>query len=153
MNDSLTRYGNLSRLSRVAVSFAVLGAGLCGLVLSVGCSPEPIAESSLEDSQRAFDEALSAMESKDHARALESFTVAIDAGGLSPDQAAEAYFRRGACNAELGDFDAALADLESASEGYGNLEEVHELRASIFDAQGKSAEAEAERQQAAQFRS
>lgn len=128
-----------------------IALGLMASLWLPGCSPSPIDEATLVEGQRALDEGLTDLKSMNHSKAAESFTEAIESGGLSPDQLGEAHFRRAACYAELRQFDSALSDLEIASEGYGRLDEIILLRAWIFEAQGELSHAEEERRLAAEY--
>lgn len=120
------------------------------LLLATGCKKAPIESGKLENAQESYDAALESFEAKSWSSAAQSLTSAIDAGGLSPDQYAEALVMRAECYLNEKKFDEAIADLEKAEQGYGDLARLYELKAQVFDAKGDSASAQKARQAAQQ---
>lgn len=124
-----------------------------GLVVGIffaacGCTSQDLPENILASAQKAYDDALVAIESGDYAAARPLLDTAIAAGGLPVDLAVDAYLKRSMCLADGGDFQGAQADIETAAQGASDLEYVHVARGFLLAKQGDQAGAEREYQQA-----
>jgi tetratricopeptide (TPR) repeat protein len=93
------------------------------------------------DAGAAFDAGIQAADAGNHQAAVEQLTVAIEEGAISPDFYVEALLRRAECQTQLGNLDAALADLAAAEPGAPDLQRLHEMRAYIYRKQGNRVEA------------
>ena len=78
-------------------------------------------------------------------------TAAIDAGHLQPDLYCDAVIHRALARAEIGQFDAALADLDAPAPNAPDLDRVHAARARVYLKQGERDWAAAEFQLAVQI--
>ena len=110
-----------------------------------GCStgtPEEVIESR-KAAQKAFDDALQAVSSKDFVAAKTLLDQAIDSGKLYHDAISPAHINRAICSAMAGDFESAHADLDKMERGAPNLDEIFAARSFVFQKQGKTREAKA----------
>ncbi len=112
----------------------VLGAAL------VGCNAEEKRQLSREEAGQAYTDGIAALESRDFTTAVEKLTLALEGGWLGYTTAI-AYIQRAIANAALGNYDAALADLDVAEQGDGETAETLVARTYVFEKQGKQREA------------
>jgi len=80
-------------------------------VALTGCGGK-VASTSREAASKAYHQGFAEFEQRNYQSALNSLTMAIDAGWLNPDLAVDALAKRAVANAALGNFDGANADLE-----------------------------------------
>jgi len=112
----------------------VVGAAL------VGCNAAEKKKLSREEAGQAFTDGTAALESRDFTTAVEKLTLALEGGWLGYTTA-NAYLQRAIANAALGNYDAALADLDVAEQGEGETAETLVARTYVFEKQGKQREA------------
>jgi Tfp pilus assembly protein PilF len=112
----------------------VLGAAL------VGCNTAAKRNLSREEAAQAYTDGTAALESRDFTTAVEKLTLALEGGWLGYITAT-AYTQRAIANAALGNYDAALADLDVAEQGEGESAETLVARSYVFEKQGKQQEA------------
>ena len=112
---------------------------IAGFIALTGCGGTRTADNA--GSTEAYNDAEKAMEAGDYVAAIPHWTQAMDAGGLNPDQYADARIRRGECYGRTGDFAAAHADLDNAEMGAPELDRVYATRAFVFGKEGKKKEA------------
>lgn len=119
--------------------------------LASGCGPAQIAESKIASSEKNVSDSVAAFASGDATQAEQSASQAIDGGGLPADLFVQALMVRAAARGVLGSHDTALADLDQAAQGAGELDKVHALRSLILAAKGDSQGAAAELAKAKQI--
>mgnify|MGYP002626071968 CR=1 FL=1 len=115
-------------------AFAIAGCGS-------GSSSEVIA--SRESAQKAYDQAMGAMEQKNYPVAKPLFDQAIDSGYLYLDLLTSAYINRAVCSAAAGEFAAAHADLDAMKDAPVSGDKLLAARSFVLEKQGKSREARA----------
>ena len=103
-----------------------------------------MAPASIATSQLSYDEALVAFDEGNFEQAESGLTNAISNGGLDADLIADALLKRAIARRELGRLDEALADVEQAAPGAGDLSVVHQIRGDIKLAQNDIAAAREE---------
>jgi len=130
--------------------YLTLGLTAIGLVVS-GCVRDAVAPANAADAQTAYDAGLAALARDSHAEALEQFTTAIETTGLPPDLLLDAMLKRALCRAEVGEYEAALGDLQTAEAAATDLDQVHLVRGMILDQKGEKQAARAEFQKARQI--
>lgn len=121
------------------------------LVFSVGCGTSQVAENTVASSEQSVSTAAAAFAAGDAAKAEQSASQAIDGGGLPVDLFVQALMVRAAARGVLGSYDSALADLDQAAQGAGEMDKVHALRSLIFTAKGDAKSAAEELNKAKQF--
>jgi hypothetical protein len=104
--------------------------------LTAGCQPSQIAESKIASSEKNVAASLTAFMSGDVTTAEQTATQAIEGGGLPADLFVQALMIRAAARGILGSYDNALADLDQAAQGAGDMDKVHALRSLILTAKG-----------------
>jgi|GEM_PF-6252588 len=134
----------MSRGLKISVA-ATLG------LLAVGCGPSQIAESKVASSEKSVADSVSAFASGDATQAEQAASQAIDGGGLPADLFVQALMVRAAARGILGSYNTALADLDQAAQGAGEMDKVHALRSLILTAKGDSPAAAAELAKAKQI--
>ena len=107
-----------------------LGAAL------VGCNAEKNRNLSRKEAAQAYQDGTAALESRDYTTAVEKLTQALDGGWLGYETV-NAFTRRAIANAALGNYDAALADLDVAEQGEGETVETLVARTYVWEKQGK----------------
>lgn len=122
-------------LLRKALTLALLSA--------VGCGSSEQSATTREEAAQAFARGIEAFDRKDYGAASADFTIALDAGGLAPDDYANAMVKRAVSWGAEGKFDEALADLTKLEAGAPNLDQIFAARAFVLKKQGKVAEANA----------
>ncbi len=128
-------------MSRSFNLFAVIIFSVC---LLSGCGNDQMAPASIATSQLSYDEALVAFDEGNFEQAESGLTNAISNGGLDADLIADALLKRAIARRELGRLDEALADVEQAAPGAGDLSVVHQIRGDIKLAQNDIAAAREE---------
>lgn len=124
---------------------------LAMLALAIGCGSTQMEESKIASSEQNVAAAVVAFTSGDAAKAEKSASLAIDGGGLPVDLFVQALMVRAAARGVLGSYDTALADLDQASQGAGEMDKVHALRSLILTAKGDTAAAAEELTKAKQY--
>lgn len=112
----------------------VLGATL------VGCSAEGKRKLSREEAAQAYTDGTAALENRDFTTAVEKLNLALEGGWLGYNTV-NAYIQRAIANAALGNYDAALADLDIAEKGEGETAETLVARSYVWEKQGKKDQA------------
>jgi tetratricopeptide (TPR) repeat protein len=97
-----------------------------------------------QSSQSAFDAGVKAFDSGHFSDAEFQFTAAIDAGQLVPDMYCDAFIRRAIARAEIGQTEAALADLDTIARDAPDLDRVHAARARVYLRMGNRDQAASE---------
>ncbi|MGL4462033.1 MAG: hypothetical protein ACRDD1_08775 [Planctomycetia bacterium] len=113
------------------------------LVLAAGCGRSPKTESTIRDAQSLYYKAVADDGGTDAGEVIDELSKAIQAGGLNPDQVADAHLKRGVAYARQGKADEALKDVEIGAQNSNELE-VREARGQVFAILGKKTESEAE---------
>jgi tetratricopeptide (TPR) repeat protein len=113
------------------------------VIAVVGCGPKPMEADVIASAQAAYTKAMDAYQQKNYAEAGELFTTAISGGGVNADQYGEALLARAVCRAKLGDYEGALADVDTAAQG-ADPAQVHVTRSFIFAKQGRTSDANTE---------
>lgn len=106
----------------------------------VGCNAKEKQKLSRQQSGQAYTDGIAALESRDFTTAVEKLSLALEGGWLGYSTA-NAYIHRSIANAALGNYDAAIADLDMAERGEGETAETLVARTYIFEKQGKDREA------------
>lgn len=106
------------------------------IALVAGCSPPQVAESKVASSEKSVADAIASFAAGDAAKAEQAASQAIDGGGLPADLFVQALMVRAAARGSLGSYDTALADLDQAAQGAGEMEKVHVLRSLILTGKG-----------------
>jgi len=125
------------RLLFILLGFLAMPCAGCG----GGSSKDAI--ESRQSAQKAYDDALQAIASKDYTTAKPLLDQAIDSGWLYVDMISSAYVNRAICSAAAGDFAAAHADLDEMEKGAPNLDEIFAARSYVLEKQGKTKAAKA----------
>lgn len=121
------------------------------LVFVLGCGSAQIAESTVASSEQNVAAAVAAFTAGDATKAEQTASQAIEGGGLPVDLFVQALMVRAAARGILGSYDNALADLDQAAQGAGEMDKVHALRSLILTAKGDATAAAAELTKAKQF--
>jgi len=108
----------------------------------VGCGSPARQAQSRQTAAASYAEGVTALESRDYSGAVEHLSAALESGWLGYSTI-PAYAKRAIANAALGNYDAAHADLDTASQGEGDTAEIHVVRTYVFEKQGKAKEAKA----------
>jgi hypothetical protein len=124
---------------------------IVALVFTLGCGSSQIAESTVASSEQNVAAAVNAFTAGDATKAEQTASQAIDGGGLPVDLFVQALMVRAAARGVLGSYDNALADLDQAAQGAGEMDKVHALRSLILTAKGDASAAAAELTKAKQF--
>ena len=98
------------------------------LLLSMGCSSNPIPPEKIESAQVKYDQAESLINAKDYGSALPILDQVIAGGLLGPDFAVSSLVMRATCRIEQGDLPGGLEDIESATLGVSDMSIIHGLR-------------------------
>jgi Tfp pilus assembly protein PilF len=107
-----------------------------------GCGSPAKQAQTRETAAQSYQAGVSALENRDYSGAKENLTLALESGHLGY-VTTNAFMKRAIANAALGDFDAAHADLDTATKGEGETAEIFSARTYVFEKQGKSTEAKA----------
>jgi tetratricopeptide (TPR) repeat protein len=134
------------RLLAMMLRAGAAGA-LSAALASSGCSGGAPAETYVT-AQTSFDAGLESMQTGNHAQAVEQFTAAIDAGGLTADLLETALVQRAVARAEAGDPATALLELDAAQARVSNVAAVHQGRARVHFLKGDKSLAKSEFQRA-----
>lgn len=111
---------------------------LTAFALISGCGSSQLPESQVASSEQSVAAAVAAFTAGDATKAEQAATQAIDGGGLPVDLFVQALMVRAASRGVLGSFDTALADLDQAAQGAGEMDKVHALKSLVFSAKGDS---------------
>ncbi len=123
-------------MMRFTILLAVVACVGCG----VGGSPE--SESSRQTAASAYESAQTAFESKDYAKAKESYDLSLS-GGLYSDLIGPARVRRAICLAETGDIEDAMQEIVALEGVAPNTDEVLAAKSYLLAKQGKLVESKA----------
>jgi Tfp pilus assembly protein PilF len=104
-----------------------------GICIGCGESEQALHRMNSADSMRF---GLESYASKNYADAHKHLTDALTIGGLHADAYAEVLVKRAVASAHLKQFDAALEDLDRASQGAPQMDVIHAARAFVFQCQG-----------------
>jgi tetratricopeptide (TPR) repeat protein len=120
-------------------------------LFATGCGSSQVAESKVATSEQSVTDSITAFSAGDFAKAEQAASQAIDGGGLPVDLFVKALMVRAASRGIAGQFDTALADLDQAAQGAGEMDQVHGLRSLILSAKGEAKTAAEELAKAKQF--
>ena len=120
-------------------------------VFTMGCGSSQVAESKVATSEQNVTDSVTAFSAGDFAKAEQAASNAIDGGGLPVDLFVKALMVRAASRGIAGQFDTALADLDQAAQGAGEMDQVHGLKSLILSAKGDAKPAAEELVKAKQF--
>lgn len=91
-------------------------------------------------STESFNRGIEAFESGDFAAARTSLDAALNGqGGLNADQLVEALLKRSICLASAGELDAAQADIDNASQGVMEMDQLFIAEAFLLAKRGDQA--------------
>lgn len=121
----------------IAVRHAILAVAILATVLTcASCRQKPDPQTFVS-AQTALAEGLKAHENKDYQAAVSSLDTALSGGGLMPDLYSQALLTRAECNARLGNFPPAHADLDKAARG-AEMSDVHRVRSFVYAKEGNT---------------
>lgn len=134
------RWFPLNSLSEMSRHWVVLAIAVSSLICTIGCGSGEITEASALASTESFNRGIESFESGNLAAAHSELDAALNGqGGLNADQYVEALLKRSMCLAQSGDFDAAQADLDEASQGVTEMDQLLVAEAFLFAKRGDQA--------------
>ncbi len=101
----------------------------------VGCGGS-LSETDIRTAQDSLEEAKTLAKAGSPAEALPKIETALEAGGLDPDQYAEALLYRAWCHADTGNLEQAKSDFSEAEQGAPAPGLMHFARGVILEAEG-----------------
>jgi hypothetical protein len=140
----------LTRLSLDAAGVLCLILVLTG-AMAIGCSKPMIAEQTVASAEQNLSSAIESFNQGDFAKSEQQATAAIDSRGLPVDLYAKALLVRAASRGAASKHDEALADLQEASLGAPDMDQVHGMRSLIMKQKGDAAAAAEEATTAKKF--
>ena len=120
-------------------------------VIAIGCSKSMIAEQTVASAEQNLSSAIESFNQSDFAKSEQLATAAIDSRGLPVDLYAKALLVRAASRGVASKYDEALEDLQEASLGAPDMDQVHGMRSLIMRQRGDAAAATAEATTAKKF--
>jgi len=120
-------------------------------VIAIGCSKPMIAEQTVASAEQNLSSAIESFNQSDFAKSEQLATAAIDSRGLPVDLYAKALLVRAASRGAASKYDEALADLQEASLGAPDMDQVHGMRSLIMRQRGDTAAATEEATTAKKF--
>lgn len=114
------------------------------IVTAAGCREGRGGIPAETSAESLFESGVAAAEKGNCATAVSSLTTALNSGRLTVDLIDDALIARAKCHAAEGRYDAALADLDVASQGGDDPSAVHLVRAEVLLKQGEKGLAKAE---------
>lgn len=124
---------------------------LLSSAMAIGCSKPMIAEQTVASAEQNLSSAIESFNQGDFARSEQQATAAIDSRGLPVDLYAKALLVRAASRGAANKNDEALVDLQEASLGAPDMDQVHGMRSLILKQKGDSAAATEEAATAKKF--
>lgn len=133
-NDNYSRTARLSIAARRAACLLLLLAS----VIAIGCSAPMIAEQTVASAEQNLSASIESFNQGDFAKSEQQATAAIESRGLPVDLYAKALLVRAASRGAASKNDEALADLQEASLGAPDMDQVHAMRSLILKQKGDS---------------
>lgn len=119
--------------------------------LAIGCSKPMIAEQTVASAEQNLSSAIESFNQGDFAKSEQQATAAIDSRGLPVDLYAKALLVRAASRGAASKHDEALTDLQEASLGAPDMDQVHGMRSLIMKQKGDATAAAEEATTAKKF--
>jgi len=137
------KWSPLNSSTQLAKHIGVLSVVLIAAVCGFGCRSEGITEAAALASTESFNRGIEAFEAGHFAAARTALDAALTGqGGLNADQFVEALLKRSICLSAAGEFDAAQADLDNASQGATEIDQLLIAEAFLLAKQGDQAGAD-----------
>jgi Flp pilus assembly protein TadD len=109
---------------------------------NLGCGNRSMPASSIQEREKAFDDAVAKLAAKDYLGAREAASIALKGGGLSADQTAEASMIIIEAATESGDFAIAESEIKAVEPNVLDMVKFHILQGRLAKRQGNDAAAQ-----------
>jgi Flp pilus assembly protein TadD len=129
-------------IQRFATHIVCLICALVAIATWTGCGSKSMPANTIQEREKAFEDAQTKLAAKDYAGAKEAAGIALRGGGLSADQASEASMILIESSIQSGDLATAETELKNAESFAMDMVKLHILQGMLASKQGNSAAAQ-----------